>query len=79
MRKLKELLAMVLVGDGVLALLAPSRHSVLWRGGSPRWNRVMYGFAEHPWLTRALAAAELASGIALASRQWQRIGSTAHT
>lgn len=33
MRRVKELIAILMVGDGVLALVASRGHSLLWRFG----------------------------------------------
>lgn len=73
MGRLKEALAMMLVGDALLALIAPVRHTAVWRTTSPRWNRMLAAFAQHPGWTRVVAGAELAGGLALAARQWRRV------
>ncbi len=71
MHRLKELFAILLIGDGVVALIAPTRHSVLWRPGPPGWSRAMTWFEQHPVFTRALAGAELVGGLLIAARQWR--------
>ena len=71
MRRITELLAMVLVGDGVIALAAPRRHSRLWKLGPEGYRRAMEAFAERPYLTRLLAAAEIGLGLWLALRQYE--------
>ena len=71
-RRLKEALGILLVGDGVIATVAPSRHSRLWQVG-PRWLRdLMQPFVDHPGMTRLTALGQIALGIWLASRQWPR-------
>ena len=73
-RRAMELGAMVLVGDGVLALVAPRRHSLLWAGG-PEWaRRLMRASAQRPAVVRALAAAEVGVGLWLALRQYREHG-----
>lgn len=67
--RIKEVIAILLVGDGVVALVNPFRHSLLWRSGPGLWERLMDPFVETPALTRWLGALEAAAGLWLASRQ----------
>src|SRR5215216_3019753 len=62
-RRLLELLAMLAVGDGLIALVAPRRHSLLWRFGPEGYKELMERFAERPNLVRLLAAAEIGAGL----------------
>ncbi len=71
MRNVVELIAMLVIGDGVIALVAPRRHSLLWRFGPEGYRRAMEAFAERPALVRALAAAEICAGLWLALRQYE--------
>jgi hypothetical protein len=41
LRRIAELAAMVVIGDGVIALVAPRRHSLLWRFGPEGYRRLM--------------------------------------
>jgi hypothetical protein len=59
---------MLMIGDGILGLLGPSRHCLIWRGGPRWWTESVDWFARHPDVVRAAAAAEIASGIWLAFR-----------
>lgn len=68
-----ESAGMLLIGDGVLALIRPTEHCLLWRGGPDWWRRTVEWFAAHPQATRSLAAAEVCTGLWLARRQ-QRDG-----
>jgi len=43
---------------GVLTLIAPRRHSLLWDFGPEGFRRAIEGYAEHPALARVVAAAE---------------------
>ncbi len=70
MRNIAELIAMLAIGDGVIALVAPRRHSLLWRFGPESYRRAMEAFAERPALTRSLALAEVGLGLWLALRQY---------
>lgn len=64
-----EVLALLLAGDGLVAMVQPRRHMLLWREGPDAWRRMSDVFVERPLLTRLVGAAELAAGIWLASRQ----------
>ena len=71
--QLKELLGTYMVGDGVVALLAPRRHSRLWSVVGPGWFRRMnHWTARHPQATRAFAAVEVGLGALLIARQFRR-------
>jgi hypothetical protein len=52
MRRIAELVAMLMIGEGVLAIIAPRRHSLLWEYGPEGYKRAIEAFAEHPTLTR---------------------------
>jgi hypothetical protein len=71
MKRIVELMAMLAVGDGVIALAAPRRHSLLWRFGPEGYKRAMEAFAERPALTRLLAAVEVGLGLWLALSQYE--------
>jgi hypothetical protein len=71
LRRIAELAAMVVIGDGVIALVAPRRHSLLWRFGPEGYRRLMETFAGRPALVRVLAAVEVAGGLWLALRQYE--------
>lgn len=69
--RLVELGAMVVIGDGMIGLVAPRRHSLLWRFGPESYRQLMESFAERPALVRGLAASEVGAGLWLASRQYR--------
>jgi hypothetical protein len=69
-RRLLELGAMLAIRDGVVALIAPRRHSLLWRFGPEGYKRTVERFAQCPNLVRVLAAAEIGGGMWLALRQY---------
>ena len=68
-RRLTESAGMLMIGDGVLGLLSPRQHCLLWRGGPQWWREGIDWFALHPRVTRAVAAAELLAGLWLARVQ----------
>ena len=67
--RLLELAGLILIGDGLMGLLRPRRHWLLWHVGPPLAKAVTEELAEHPNTARSIYAAELAAGVALASLQ----------
>jgi hypothetical protein len=72
MRRITELVAMLMIGEGVLTLIAPRRHSLLWEFGPEGYRRALEAFAEHPTLSRLVAAAEAGLGLWLALRVYSQ-------
>jgi hypothetical protein len=68
-RRILELAGLILIGDGLMGLLRPRRHSLLWHVGPQLAKAVTEELADHPNTARAIYAAELAVGIVLASTQ----------
>jgi len=67
--RLMEALAMLVIGDSVLAVVSPRRHVALWREGPQWWERACEPLVRHAGITRALGAAGLGLGIWLAWSQ----------
>lgn len=63
--RVKYLVAMMLIGDGTLALIRPQRDALTWNAGPESWRALMSYLADHPQLTRAIGAGEIAAGLAL--------------
>ncbi len=70
-RQLKEFLAILMVGDGVIGLAAPRRHSLLWKFGPESYKRIMADFAKRPVLVRLVSAASVVAGLWLALSQYE--------
>jgi hypothetical protein len=68
-KRLVELAGLILIGDGLMGLLRPRRHSLLWHFGPELAKAMTEELADHPKTSRAIYAAELALGIVLASTQ----------
>ena len=68
-KRVQHFAAMVLIGDGVMALVHPSKDAHAWSRGPRAWRRLMQGLAKRPALTMAIGAAQVAIGIAWALRQ----------
>ena len=68
-KRLLELAGLILIGDGLMGLLCPRRHSLLWHFGPEIAKAMTEELAAHPKTSRAIYAAEFALGVALASSQ----------
>lgn len=68
-RRLIEAFAMLMIGDCVMAIVAPRKHLSLWAKGPQWWERMYRPFIHRTGLMRALGAVGLSAGIWLASRQ----------
>jgi hypothetical protein len=65
----KHFAAMVLIGDGVMALVHPSNDAKAWTAGPKVWRRLMHGLSKRPGLTRAIGVAQIVGGIWWALKQ----------
>jgi hypothetical protein len=72
MRRIAELVAMLMIEEGVLTIIAPRRHSLLWEYGPEGYKRAVEAFAEHPTLTRLVAAGEAGLGLWLVLRVYSQ-------
>ncbi len=70
--RLLEVLGIMMIGEGVLAVANPRGHIGLWRSGPRWWEAMAEPFAERPGLVRCLGATEAALGFWLATRQMNR-------
>jgi hypothetical protein len=68
-RRLIQLGALFLIGDGVMGFLKPRAHSLLWHFGPQLACAATEELAEHPKTARTLYLTEAVIGIALAC--WQ--------
>jgi hypothetical protein len=65
----KHFAAMVMIGDGVMALIDPERDAKAWKKGPKVWQGVMHELSKRPTLTRVIGVAQIAGGIWWALRQ----------
>lgn len=65
----KHFAAMVLIGDGVMALIHPVADAKAWKRGPKPWRNLMQGLSKRPNLTRAIGAAQILGGIYWALKQ----------
>src|SRR6185437_6491014 len=62
-KRMKHFAAMVLIGDGVMALVQPRRDARAWKKGPKLWRGSMQWLAKRPALARAIGAAQIAGGV----------------
>lgn len=70
--RVAETVAMLMIGDGVLATIAPTEHVRLWRKAPTGFDKMLKKFEKNPTLTRSLGLLEIALGIWLAKAQYQK-------
>ncbi len=68
-RRVIELGALFLIGDGIMGLIKPRWHSLLWHFGPELAKAATEELVEHPGMARGVYAAEVTLGILIASRQ----------
>lgn len=68
-KRMKELLAIGMIGEGVIGFLAPKRYMQLWKFGPKPYQEFIESIVEHPNLTRLCCGVEVGVGIWLALRQ----------
>lgn len=71
-RRLKETFAIVTIGDGIIALIAPREHSLLWESGPEGARKVARFFADNPNYMRFLGLPQIGFGLWLALRQYRK-------
>jgi hypothetical protein len=68
-RRIIQLLAFIVIGDGITGLFKPRRHSLPWDVGPNPFRRAMETLATHPGQARLLYAAEIGIGAWPAAQQ----------
>lgn len=61
--RFRHIAAIVLIGDGLLALMTPERDALAWRMGPEPFRSLMSYMAKRPALTRWVGATQIAAGI----------------
>jgi hypothetical protein len=70
--RIAEVLGIMMIGEGVVGALFPTRYSVFWSIG-PKWMRkVATGLAQRPKTTRMICLAEVAAGLWIAAGELRR-------
>ena len=68
-KQLKELLAIGMIGEGIVGFIKPRRYTLLWKFGPKPYQEFIEKAAEHKGLTRLLCGVEAGLGVWLALRQ----------
>jgi hypothetical protein len=61
--RVKESIAMMMIGDGVLGIAHPKEHCLVWLRGPKSWRRTVRWFVQHPHITRAIGVGETVVGL----------------
>lgn len=69
LRRLIQLVALLMIGDGVVGFFKPRWHSLLWDLGPAPYRELMHEFAAEPAKARWVYAAEVVVGLLIAARQ----------
>lgn len=64
-----EMIALIIIGEGVFGVVHPEKHIRLWRIGPKRLNVLVDNFAAHPTAMRFVFAAQIVLGYYMAKRQ----------
>lgn len=67
LKRIGELTAIGLIGEGVVGLMAPERYTASWRLGPAPLREAIDEALEHPAALRSAFATELAAGLLLAA------------
>jgi hypothetical protein len=68
-KRIKEVLAVLLIGDGLISVLEPRRHTKLWVSGPKPYRSAMRPLDRKPILAQGVGVALIGFGFWLASRQ----------
>lgn len=66
LRRILMLLALLMIGEGLVTLIHPRRYLLLWVFGPPPFQDFIETLRQKPELTRSIAVGELALGLWLA-------------
>ena len=70
-RRTKETFAIVTIGDGLIELISPREHFLLWETGPESVRKIARFCADNPNYMRLIGAAQIALGLWLALRQYR--------
>ena len=63
---------MLMIGDGVLAVVAPTEHVRLWRKAPTGFDKLLKSFEKRPAVTRTVGLLEIGLGLWLAHAQYKK-------
>ncbi len=68
-KRFQHFAAMVLIGDGVMAIIHPAKDAEAWKQGPAPWRDLMHFLSSKPNLTRAIGATQILTGVLWALHQ----------
>lgn len=68
-KRIKETMALLLIGDGIISVLEPRRHTRLWSRGPRMYANAMRPLERKPLLAQAAGLILIGAGLWLANRQ----------
>jgi hypothetical protein len=71
-RRVKEIAAILMIGEGIIGALIPRRHMRLWEFGPKRYRKFIKASAKRPNLIRSASAVGAGLGVWWALRQASR-------
>jgi hypothetical protein len=71
-KRIKDIVAMLLIGDGALTLIGARERALVWRFGSEGLRKSTSWQAEHPSLMRLEGLASMGLGVLVAWWQYRR-------
>jgi hypothetical protein len=63
---MKQVAAIVMIGDGVVSMLCTREDAMVWAKGPRFWRKTIEWLADHPTMRRTMGAMEAAGGVLLA-------------
>ena len=70
-RRIKETFAIVTIGDGLIELVSPREHFLLWEVGPEGVRKLARYLADNPNYMHIIGAAQIAFGLWFALRQYR--------
>ena len=70
-KRIKELVAAGMIGDGAQNFISPRNHALLWLVGPEGLRKALLWFAENPHYARLIGIVQIGFGIGLSLRQYE--------
>ncbi len=70
-KRIKELIATGMIGDGVQNFIAPRNHALLWLVGPEGLRKALLWFAKNPRYARLIGVVQIGFGVYLSLKQYK--------
>ena len=70
-KRIKELIATGMIGDGVQNFIVPRNHALLWLVGPEGLRKALSWFAENPRYARLIGVVQIGFGVWLSLKQYE--------